>query len=83
MPRDNRANELLLVKGFYEARQAHHRQTSFASLTSSCKASGSLGRREGWVLSREQLNQNNGVQKQSGSNLRVYHLSLLYCAMVL
>lgn len=39
MPRDNRANELLLVKGFYEARQAHHRQTSFASLTSSCKAS--------------------------------------------
>lgn len=39
MPRDNRADELLLVKGFYEARQAHHRQTSFASLTSSFKAS--------------------------------------------
>lgn len=39
MPRDNKANELLLVKGFYEARQAHHRQTSFAGLTSSYKAS--------------------------------------------
>lgn len=37
--RDRKANELLLVKGFYEARHAHPRQTSFTGLTSSCKTS--------------------------------------------
>lgn len=46
MPRDKQANELLLVKGFYEARQAHHRQTSFAGLTSSCKASAQAQKQE-------------------------------------
>lgn len=78
MPRDSRADKLLLVSSFYRARHAQHRQATLAGLTSSYRAPAlCLGDRRREVPGKKRYSQEDLIWQQPVTSIWASHLFTL------